>query len=277
MDKFQINDGTFIRYKIDGEGPPLLLLHTIRNRIEYFDNLIPYLIKYYKIYSIDLPGHGDSPINKKTNYDQQFMTDIVCSFIENKKLTNLTIAGESIGAVLAVTISKILPEKIRKIYCFNPYDYDKKFAEGVSRGNLMSKFLFFHMRLPFGIGYFFSKLECIPILWIIFRGGVYNKKAITFGYIKKLCKSLKKKYFTFHERNVFNNFKSWSNHAENYKNITVPMTLVYGQYDWSKEEERKKTMISLGLKSFETLINTGHFSFLENPIEVTNIIKKNTR
>ena len=272
MNEFKIKDGTFIRYKIEGEGPPILLLHTIRNNIEYFDNLIPHLTRYFKVYSIELPGHGSSPINKNTNYDQQFMSDVICDFIKSKNLYNLTIAGESIGAVLAITISKKIPEKIKKIFCFNPYDYDNKFADGVSRGNLISKFLFFHMRLPFGIGYFFSKLECIPILWIIMRGGVYNKKSITFSYIKRLCETLNKKYFTYHERNVFNNFKSWSNHAENYKNITVSVSLNYGEYDWSKKKERERTMISLGLNLFKTLTNTGHFSFLESPKLVSEII-----
>ena len=33
--KFNIKDNTFIRYEIVGEGPPILLLHTIRNRLEY--------------------------------------------------------------------------------------------------------------------------------------------------------------------------------------------------------------------------------------------------
>ena len=272
MNEFKIKDGTFIRYKIEGEGPPILLLHTIRNNIEYFNNLTPLLTEHFKVYSVELPGHGHSPINKNTNYDQQFMTGIICDFIQSKKLDNLTIAGESIGAVLAITIAKKIPERIKKIFCFNPYDYDNKFADGVSRGNLISKFLFFHMRLPFGIGYFFSKLECIPILWIIMRGGVYNKKSITFSYIKKLCEALSKKYFTHHERNVFNNFKSWSNHAENYKNITVPLSLIYGKYDWSKIKERERTMTSLGLNSFENLTNTGHFSFLESPKLVSEII-----
>ena len=33
--KFNINDNTFIRYKVIGKGAPILLLHTIRNRLEY--------------------------------------------------------------------------------------------------------------------------------------------------------------------------------------------------------------------------------------------------
>ena len=152
--KFKLNDDTYIRYKEEGSGEPLLLLHTIRNRIEYFDKLLPYLTKRFKVYVVDLPGHGDSSINKKTNYDQNFMT---VYFIENLNLKSLTIAGESIGAVLSATIAKKIPNRVKKIFCFNPYDYDKRFAQGVMRGNFMATFLLFHVSLPLGLGVFLAR------------------------------------------------------------------------------------------------------------------------
>ena len=61
---------------------------------------------------------------------------------DQKQLEDITIAGESIGAVLASTVAIKIPSKVEKVYCFNPYDYDTKFGEGVSRGNFISKFLF---------------------------------------------------------------------------------------------------------------------------------------
>ena len=190
--QFNLNDGTYIRYAVQGKGNPLLLLHTIRGRLEYFDELLPYLTEKFKVYVIDLPGHGDSPINRKTNYDQEFMTESIVNFIEDHNLKNLTIAGESIGAVLAATIAKKIPTSIKKIFCFNSYDYDTRFAQGVMRGNFAATFLLFHVSLPLGLGIFFAKLESFPTLWLIIRGGVYNKKAITKSYINLLCKSIKK-------------------------------------------------------------------------------------
>tara|TARA_B100000482_G_scaffold28297_2_gene18224 strand:- start:15238 stop:16074 length:837 start_codon:yes stop_codon:yes gene_type:complete len=270
--KFNLNDGTYIRYTEQGSGEPLLLLHTIRNRLEYSDQLLPYLTKKFKVYVIDLPGHGDSPINKKTNYDQSFLTDSIVSFIEDLNLKNLTIAGESIGAVLAATIAKKIPNRIKKIFCFNAYDYDKRFAQGVMRGNFMATFLLFHVSLPFGLGVFFAKLESFPTLWMIFRGGVYKKSAITSEYIKLLCTSIKKPSFIYHERNVFQNHKSWLNDDALYKDLKIPVSLVYGESDWSKQDEKLNTMKALKLNSFHTMKETGHFSFLESPKEVSEII-----
>ena len=95
--KFNLNDGTFIRYTEQGSGQPLLLLHTIRNRLEYSDQLLPYLTKKFKVYVIDLPGHGDSPINKKTNYDQSFLTESIVSFIEDLNLKTSLLQGNRLG------------------------------------------------------------------------------------------------------------------------------------------------------------------------------------
>ena len=54
--------------------------------------------------------------------------------IKSLKIKNIILAGESIGGVLPVTISLIIP-KLIKIILFNPYDYDTYFGEGIGRGN----------------------------------------------------------------------------------------------------------------------------------------------
>ena len=123
IDKFNLDDGTYIRFKKIGKGEPILLLHTFRNRLEYSDKLGELLKKKYTVYSIDLPGFGDSPINTKTIYDPDFFTNSIVEFIKELKIKNLKIAGESIGAILAAGVSAKIPNSIKKIYMFNPYDY----------------------------------------------------------------------------------------------------------------------------------------------------------
>jgi pimeloyl-ACP methyl ester carboxylesterase len=59
----QISDRLGLRYERTGDGPPLVLIHTIRTQLEYFRGLAPVLAKSYTVYAIDLPGHGHSPID----------------------------------------------------------------------------------------------------------------------------------------------------------------------------------------------------------------------
>ena len=52
--KFMLLDGTFIRYKVEGKGQPVLLFHTIRNRLEYSEKVVD-ILKKFSIYLVDLP------------------------------------------------------------------------------------------------------------------------------------------------------------------------------------------------------------------------------
>ena len=270
--KFNLGDGTYIRFTKIGKGEPLVLLHTIRNRLEYFDLVIPYLKDTYTVYAIDLPGFGDSPVNKNTNYNQSFMTDMIINFIEQNNLSNVTLAGESIGGVLPITVANKIPDKIKKIFSFNPYDYDKKFGDGVRRGNLVSRFIIWSMSLPI-LGNFFSMLESKIVLWLIFMGGVHNKSAITNQYLSILTSSIWKSGNLYHLRNVFLNFNSWTEAKKVYKDMKVQIKLIYGEYDWSYDTERNETMRLLGLDQYITLDNVGHFSFLEAPEKIADILK----
>ena len=269
--KFELNDGTYFRYKKLGRGKPILLLHTFRNRLEYSDKLSELLKKKNTVYAIDLPGFGDSPINSKTTYDLNFFTNSISKFIKNLEINNLTIAGESIGAVLSASISLKLPKHIKRIFMFNPYDYDSYFGEGIQRGNLFARFILFHISLPI-VGQLFSSLENKFILKNVMGGGFINPKSLTNEYLNLLCTSITKKGYVYHFRNVLQKFKKNKAIEEVYKKIKVPIKLVYGVDDWAHESERLRTQKLLRLSNYHVIENCKHFSFLENSEDVFNII-----
>ena len=269
--KFNIRDNTFIRYEVIGKGPPILLLHTIRNRLEYSYKVSDLLKKKYTLYLLDLPGFGDSPININTNYDQEFFTNCVVDFIKENKLKNLIIAGESIGAVLSATTAVKLPKIVNKIFLFNPYDYDTYFGEGISRANLFAKFILYNISLPV-VGSFFSSLENKIILKNILRGGFFDIKCLSNEYLNLLCSSIKKNGYTYHFRNVLKNYKSWTEAKKLYNKIKIPVGLVYGDNDWANENNKNDTKGFFDLASYNIIKDCGHFSFLEKPKEVSEIL-----
>lgn len=272
FNKFYLEDGFHIRYKKSGSGKPLLLLHTIRNRLEYFDRVVPLLADSFTVYTLDLPGFGDSPVNKNVQYNQRYMANAIADFIVRNKLSKLTLAGESIGGVLCATIAATLPKRVNQIFVFNPYDYDTFFGEGVRRANLFARFIIWSMSLP-AVGNVFTALENRLILWLIFRGGVYNKNAITYRYISLLSTSIRKSSNIYHTRNVFSHFSSWSEAKKQYAKLKTPVTLVYGDHDWSTSEERRESRDFLSPKKYIELEDIGHFSFLEAPEKSARIIK----
>ena len=269
--RFSIKDNTYIRYEVIGKGPSILLLHTIRNRLEYSYKVSDLLKKKYTLYLLELPGFGDSPININTKYEQEFFTNCIVDFIKEKKLKNLIVAGESIGGVLSATIAVKLPKIVNKIFLFNPYDYDNYFGEGISRANLFAKFILFNISLPI-VGSFFSSLENKIILKNILRGGFFDIKCLSNEYLNLLCSSIKKNGYTYHFRNVLKNYKSWTEAKKLYNKVNIPVKLIYGDNDWANKNNKNDTKDIFGLASYNIIKDCGHFSFLEKPNEVAKII-----
>ena len=71
----RLNDRISLRYKQTGSGEPLVLLHTIRTQLDYFDKIVPILARHFTVYAVDLPGHGYSSIDTHAAYDDPYFVE----------------------------------------------------------------------------------------------------------------------------------------------------------------------------------------------------------
>lgn len=269
--EISLGNNLSVRYLKQGSGKPLILLHTIRTQLEYFESIIPQLAQKYTVYAIDLAGHGYSSIDLTASYDEPYFRKTVISFIKELDLTEITLVGESIGAVLALTVASELKSRVKKVIASNPYDYDKKYGDGVRRGNFLANFVISQFAIPF-VGAVVASLENIIFLSLIMRGGLKQKSWIPFNLISMFNKAGKRKGFRYVERNTFSGWRSWSDARQLYKDVKVPVTLVYGSHDWSTISERAETEKALGISKVITLPNTGHFAFIDNPNKLLALI-----
>ncbi len=60
--------------------------------------------------------------------------------------------------------------------------------------------------------------------------------------------------------------------ARRYASIGAPVTLIYGDDDWSRVPERERTRDLIRGARMMTLKDTGHFSAVESPHKVASII-----
>jgi pimeloyl-ACP methyl ester carboxylesterase len=58
--------------------------------------------------------------------------------------------------------------------------------------------------------------------------------------------------------------------------VQVPVTLVYGEHDWSRPAERDQVARLLTDGERVMLPDTGHFSALERPAEMARILLRQT-
>jgi pimeloyl-ACP methyl ester carboxylesterase len=272
--EIKIDDKRTLRYLKAGKGDPLILLHTIRTQLDYFQEAIPELAKHYTVYALDLPGHGYSSVDSKANYDEPYFREAVIAFIEKLDLKDVKLAGESIGAVLALTVASTIPERVSNVVASNSYDYDTRYADGVRRGNFFANFVLGNYESP-KLGAIIAENENWLFLGLVLRGGLRKKDWMPNALLNEFIRAGRRKGFSYVARNVFANWRSWGQARVLYSGVKASVKLIYGDHDWSTLKERQRTAKELGNVDIITIENTGHFAFVDNPQKLVDIILEN--
>jgi len=268
---FLTMSGTVNRYQKSGSGPPLVLLHTIRTQLEYFRALVPLLAENFTVYAVDLPGHGFSSVDTTQEYDEPYLRRGIADFLKSLDLRDVTIVGESIGAVVALTVASEIPERIKAVYAINAYDYETRYGDGIRRGNWFANVIIGSLQIPV-LGAIGAAMANAPIISKIMAGGYADPRKMPADLIVIFDKSGRNPNFHYAERKVLAGWRSWSQARERYSRVEAPVTLIYGDRDWSRIPERTRTKELLKCSRIFTLENSGHFSSVENPQQVARII-----
>jgi pimeloyl-ACP methyl ester carboxylesterase len=93
-----LRGGARVRYLAVGSGPPLILMHTVRTQLDHFKLVIPQISDAFTVYAVDFLGMGWSDIVPGASYEEPALRAAMVSLIEKLDLSNLTLAGESMGA-----------------------------------------------------------------------------------------------------------------------------------------------------------------------------------
>jgi pimeloyl-ACP methyl ester carboxylesterase len=265
-------DGSRLRYLKTGSGPTsLVLLHTVRTQLDHFQLVIPRLLHAFTVYAIDLPGMGWSDIVPGASYTEPALRHALVQFVTTLDLVSLTLAGESMGATVSLTASIDLADRVRSVVAFNPYDY----PGGVARANRLASIYIGSARLR-GIGPIVTRMENKPVLGAVLRGGLVDGAKLPDHYQAELGRVGRRRGYPRVARDVFGNVESMVAARANYARVTVPVTLIYGDHDWSRPQEREADLDFLRGAQSITLPNTRHFAALEQPARVAEILLDNS-
>jgi pimeloyl-ACP methyl ester carboxylesterase len=269
VEYFTRSDGSRLRYFTAGSGPVLVLMHTIRTQLDYFHRVIPLLWESFTVYAVDLPGMGWSDIVPGARYEEPQLRAAVVEFVSGLDLHNVTLAGESLGGALALSASIDLKDRVGRVVAFNSYDY----PSGLERGNLFARFIISSVRMPV-LGPVFAAMENRPIMKGVMRGGVVDKSALPDDFIAELRRSGRRKGYPRVSRAIYRSLKGFAKARDRYRDVSVPVTLVYSEHDWARPAERDDVADLLTEVERITLPDTGHFSALERPNEVARILRR---
>ncbi|MFM9499681.1 alpha/beta fold hydrolase [Streptomyces galilaeus] len=257
-----------LRYLQAGSGAPLVLLHTLRTQAEHFQRLIPTVADRYAVYALDLPGMGYSEIVSGASYDEPAMREGVKRLITELDLRDVTLVGESIGAVLALTAAADLPEHVGRVIAVNPYD----FTDGIARSSPLARFVVGGVLTP-GVGRLFARMESKSLMRNIMAGGLADKSALTSDYVDELAKVGNRAGYATVSRALFRNLPTFIAARALYPQVTSPVHLVYGERDWSRPSDREANRQLLPAARHTEVPGAAHFISLERPDILADLLQ----
>lgn len=104
-----------------GKGEVLILLHGIESSSSYWQGLIPSLSEHRRVIAIDLLGFGKSPAPKNIAYSLDDHVEWLHRTIKSLGIkSKFSIAGHSLGSLIALAYSAKFPSEILNLTLFSP-------------------------------------------------------------------------------------------------------------------------------------------------------------
>ena len=107
-----------LAFEVRGNGFPVILLHGFPMNRQVWFGFAGKLANHFKIYTVDLPGFGESPaMAAPFSIDQ--VAKKVLDWIEEQAITKSVLIGHSLGGYVALAMTEQAPQKFTAIGLFH--------------------------------------------------------------------------------------------------------------------------------------------------------------
>jgi pimeloyl-ACP methyl ester carboxylesterase len=113
--KFIEIQGMRIRYRDEGSGPPLVLLHGFSSSLDTWDGWVRQFAGKRRVIRLDLPGFGLTGPAPDGNYTAGRYVGVVTELLDKLGVERVDIAGNSMGGRIALMFALAHPERVRKL------------------------------------------------------------------------------------------------------------------------------------------------------------------
>ena len=180
----------------------------------------------------------------------------------------MTLSGVSIGGAIALILAGRRNPRIARVVAINPYDYAK--GRGMARSSPLGWLITVTSNIPI-VGETIMRLRNFAIMRAVLQGGVANRESIPPALLKEmyLVGNRPGHYRAFIR--LLRESASWEEATVSYKNINLPVHLVWGNKDWARPGEREHDRSLIPRAQIEIVENGGHFLPLDRPDAVVNL------
>lgn len=107
-----------IRYKTEGKGIPIVLLHGYLELLEVWEEFAGELAKKFQVVMIDLPGHGQSEYNAEVA-SMDAMAEAVDTVLTHLSIEKCFLVGHSMGGYATLAFAEKFPERLTGFCLFH--------------------------------------------------------------------------------------------------------------------------------------------------------------
>lgn len=261
-------DDTRLRYIKTGNGPNLVLLHTFSTDLSQYHNVIPGVENDYTVYAPDLPGFGFSD-NDHDTYGADLFVETISAFLNELAITDAIVVGESIGGSIALALAANNHPSVKAAIAVNPTGYAN---EPLGRSSISAKIFSNVSQIPVLSG--ISSRYRNPVLTKrVLDGAVYDPANYTAEYLANNFRNTNRKNFARVQKSFFKHSKSWVDLAKSYTKNRKPVMIIWGEDDWSYEDERSSYVASIPNAKSLTIEEAGHFITQDKPEAIVEAIR----
>ncbi len=247
-----------LRYRVLGQGEPLVLLHGFGEDSEVWDSIIPSLQENYKLIIPDLPGSGDSTILKK---DKVIMIDFAhClkAILDKEKIKKCTLIGHSMGGYITLAFAEKYPTCLKAFGLFS----STAIADSAEKKETRTKAISFikengaeaFLKTALPNQFADAKKSHKLIDHLLIKGKQFENKALVQYYRAMIARP---------------------DRTSILKRSAVPVLFIFGEKDNLISLEDGLKITSLPQQSqVNVLKNSGHMGMLEEPKETVKILMK---
>ncbi|UCG94460.1 MAG: alpha/beta hydrolase [Candidatus Aerophobus sp.] len=109
----EVEDGRLF-YEVSGKGRPLVLIHGAWASHEWWRWQVPELSLHYRVYSLDVRGHGQSTTLQRPYSVEGFTRDLEI-FLQTVGIDEVALIGWSMGGIISMQYCLNHPAKVRAL------------------------------------------------------------------------------------------------------------------------------------------------------------------
>lgn len=110
-----------IPYRVEGDGPPVLLLHGFCESMEIWDEFVEALSTRYRVITPDLVGQGNStsPGSEEYVVTMEMLAEGVNEVLNDLEVERCTLVGHSMGGYTSLAFAELFPHRVRGLCLFH--------------------------------------------------------------------------------------------------------------------------------------------------------------